>query len=79
MNVDLIISTPDRQTALEYLQKALPSLDLDEEKAKPILDLVEAGKVRVGDPEVCGGSADIYVIDEGCRGLVEEWYRKLIT
>jgi len=53
-------STNNASTAFEYLTKALPSMNLTKESTKPILDLVEAGKIRIGDPFMYGGKAPVY-------------------
>lgn len=53
-------ATNDPATALQYLQKALPSRNLNEENAKPILELVRDGKIRVGDPFMYNGNCPIY-------------------
>lgn len=79
MNTDLIISTNDPETALEYLQKSL-LIELDEEKAKPILDLVKNGKIRIADPDVYNGSSTIFpelICTREDWEVVELWYKNL--
>jgi len=48
----VIFATDNPTTALRYLKKAMPQRDITQESAKPILDLVKAGIIRIGDPDM---------------------------
>jgi hypothetical protein len=75
MNVNFATSNP--ATALKYLTTALPKKNLTKETAAPIIDLVRAGKIRVGDPFMYRGSCPIFP-EPSCtpddQQIVSDWY-----
>lgn len=78
--MQIVFGTIERASALEYLQKALPFNNITAETAKPILDLVSAQKIRIGDPLMYGGKAPVYP-EKNCtdddRKIVMDWYESL--
>lgn len=77
--MNVIFGTTERHTALGFIQKALPSKNLTEETAKPLLDLVSAGKIRVGDPYMYG-NAPIYPetgFGDDDKKILTDWYTSL--
>jgi hypothetical protein len=73
-------STNCPSSALEYLQKALPNYGLNLENAKPIIDLVRSGKIRIGDPFMYKGQCPVFP-EPGCtdedQQIVQDWYCSL--
>lgn len=59
----VVFATDDPARALIYLQKSMPDENLTAETAKPILDMVMAKKIRIGDPIMYRGQAPVYAHD----------------
>ncbi|NIR76736.1 MAG: hypothetical protein GWN53_17030 [Gammaproteobacteria bacterium] len=59
--MEVQFATCVRPKALEYIQKVYPSKEITdtEDSAGPLLDLVEAGVVRVQDPTMYGNRIGI--------------------
>ena len=78
--MEVIFATKCRKNALEYLQKAFPTHIVNEETAKPILDLVEQNHIRIGDPMMYGANIPVYPstnYQPADKDTISEWMMNL--
>lgn len=72
-------TTKSGHTAYEYLRTSFKTIELTKEMAKPIIDLVEAGKISIGDPFMYGG-CPVYGLDqcsEDDKKIVTDWREEM--
>jgi len=77
-------ATCERKRALEFIQKVLPSKNLEDtpESAGPFLDLVEQDIVRVQDPLMYGNQIAVIPSDnwdESHRESLMTMYREILS
>ena len=58
--MEIIFGTTEKWRALEYLERALPNYIINKETAKVVLDMIDEGKIRIGDPYMYGGRLPIF-------------------
>jgi len=79
MNIQF--ATKDRAGGLIFMQKSLPEYDINATSAKVILDMVDKGKIRIGDPVMYPDKTPIYPGDNYSppdREIIIKWMNNLL-